>query len=304
VLRDLGQPGLVDQLVDLSGADLTTVLLEVMEQRAARLSPADVAARYAEDRFVQPGVETLGAILEAEALLLGALPDSFDQIVLSPVTPIGSHSTVGRVSQNNMVSTVRRTDVAGDPTVGLALEAAARRAAILADNPKSAEAVRLASVQRVVRAQHFEGPIGFSHFTLLGLVTAGRDTGGSRFETEAMIEHCAVLGRALLVAGSEDVLVSVTDWTNGTLASVAAAVEEQLDDPRSRVAEEPERERAHGYYQDGAIRIDVTFGSATFEVADGGLVDWTQQLVGSAKERMMISGIGVDRVAIARCDRG
>jgi len=34
-------------------------------------------------------------------------------------------------------------------------------------------------------------------------------------------------------------------------------------------------------------------------VADGGHVDWTQQLVASRKERLMISGLGLDRLALA-----
>jgi hypothetical protein len=36
-----------------------------------------------------------------------------------------------------------------------------------------------------------------------------------------------------------------------------------------------------------------------FEIADGGLVDWTQRLVPSRKERLMISGLGVERLALA-----
>jgi hypothetical protein len=41
----------------------------------------------------------------------------------------------------------------------------------------------------------------------------------------------------------------------------------------------------------------TTANGDRLEVADGGLVDWTQQLVQSRKERMMISGLGVERLA-------
>ncbi|WP_219146361.1 hypothetical protein [Amycolatopsis sp. TNS106] len=33
---------------------------------------------------------------------------------------------------------------------------------------------------------------------------------------------------------------------------------------------------------------------------DGGFVDWTQRLVGNRKERMPISGVGVDPLAMVR----
>ncbi|MFI0799771.1 hypothetical protein [Amycolatopsis lurida] len=37
-----------------------------------------------------------------------------------------------------------------------------------------------------------------------------------------------------------------------------------------------------------------------FPHGDGGFVDWTQRLVGNRKERTLISGVGVDRLAMVR----
>jgi hypothetical protein len=54
-----------------------------------------------------------------------------------------------------------------------------------------------------------------------------------------------------------------------------------------------------GYYSGFCFKIDARFGDATMETSDGGIVDWTQRLVGSAKERCFISGLGIDRVALA-----
>jgi hypothetical protein len=36
--------------------------------------------------------------------------------------------------------------------------------------------------------------------------------------------------------------------------------------------------------------------SGLLELADGGAVDWTQKLLSDAKERLVISGIGSERV--------
>jgi hypothetical protein len=36
------------------------------------------------------------------------------------------------------------------------------------------------------------------------------------------------------------------------------------------------------------------------QLADGGFVDWTQRLLGDAKERLLVSGVGSDRVCTLR----
>lgn len=63
------------------------------------------------------------------------------------------------------------------------------------------------------------------------------------------------------------------------------------------VAERPDRPSGSGYYDRFCFKVFVTFGDHTLEIGDGGLVDWTQQLVASRKERCMISGLGLDRLA-------
>jgi len=77
--------------------------------------------------------------------MLAGLPDGFELLTLSPVLPLGAHSAVAAVDPRNVVATVRRTEVAADPTNGLALEAAAPRRLLLAAEPRSAEVVRLAA---------------------------------------------------------------------------------------------------------------------------------------------------------------
>ena len=66
-----------------------------------------------------------------------------------------------------------------------------------------------------------------------------------------------------------------------------------------RCIDDATRASGRGYYRDFCFKVHAAFGSAAFETSDGGVVDWTQRLVGSAKERCFISGLGVDRVALA-----
>src|SRR6266581_3246207 len=180
VVGAAGGAELLGSLADrLPGADLTTLLLEVFRRRA-------------------------------EDAMLGALPDGFDTVVLAPVLPLGAHTAAGGVDPRNVIATIRGTEVAADPTNGLALEAAVRRDRLLRQSPRSADPVRLAASQRVTRAQLFDGPVSFAHFQLLGVVTAGRDTGNHEFERRHLAEHVAAAAAGLASLGIQHVAVAIT----------------------------------------------------------------------------------------------
>jgi len=52
-----------------------------------------------------------------------------------------------------------------------------------------------------------------------------------------------------------------------------------------------------GYYAGLCFKVNATYGGVTLEVGDGGVVDWTQQLLTSRKERLFTSGLGLERSA-------
>jgi hypothetical protein len=205
-------PNVIDRIVGLPGADVTTVMLEIARRRAAKLDAAEVMRRYRADRFVGPAGVAVEPIRRVETALFSALPDGFETIVLSPVAPLGTHHLAG-VDQSRVVTTVRANEVAADPTNGLSLEAAIRRRVLLREDPRSAGSVRLASSQRVVRAQRFEGDAAFTHFQIFGLVTAGRDTGDLRFERDAFVEHVRFAASAIRIITGSVALVALTDLT-------------------------------------------------------------------------------------------
>jgi hypothetical protein len=282
----------------LGGADLTTLLLEVMRRRAAAVTPAEILQQYERDRFVRPGAMDFGRLRAVEDATLGALPPGVETVVLAPVVPLAAHSGVAIVDQHRVVSTVRRTEVAADPTNALALEAAVRRRRMLAATPRSTEVVRLASVQRVVRAQQFEGAESYPHFSIMGFVTAGRDTGNGSFERAALEQQCRFVAAALMAAGAESVRMKLTlrghtrlhdvvEEVLGALASVDGLVAVAVPDPDPRVA----------YYTGAALSAQAVFAGEAVECADGGFVDWTQRLLANRKERLLVVGIGLDRLA-------
>jgi len=48
-----------------------------------------------------------------------------------------------------------------------------------------------------------------------------------------------------------------------------------------------------------ALALDALRDGNPVELADGGFVDWAEKLLGSRSERMLISGTGIDRLAVA-----
>ena len=57
------------------------------------------------------------------------------------------------------------------------------------------------------------------------------------------------------------------------------------------------REAGRGYYRELCFKINVWAGDGVGRrVGDGGFTDWTAQLTASNKERLLISGVGIDRV--------
>jgi hypothetical protein len=290
VLSAIGGIDVVERLARLSGSDFTTVTLEVARRRAASQTPATILRRYRSDRFVQPATAPWQSLRHAEDVLVAHLPPEFEVLTLAPLAPLGTHSALGPVSQDKVVTAMRACEAAADPTNALALESAVRRISA-PDAP-----VRLAAVQRVVRAQQ-EARAGYlAHFSLLGLVTAGRDDGGHRFEREAVAAHVRAVAAGLTAAGFGQVQVALTPLTPAG-QTVADAVGALLAGSPVEAIVDGDRQAGRGYYRELCFKISVMAGAEWTEVGDGGFTDWTARLTASNKERLLISGIGVDRVA-------
>ncbi|WP_198663527.1 hypothetical protein [Jiangella endophytica] len=345
VVRRVGGGDVLEVLAGLPGSELTTLQLELMRRRAGALSPAAVLERYRRDRFTAPAAVPFEALRRVEDVLLDALaaqPSPVEVVTLAPLAPLGAHSVLATVDQNKVVSTVRGTDVAADPTNGLALEAAVRRqdlqraaAGAAADRTTAGQAsagqatagrpsgsagvVRLAAVQRVVRAQLVDGPAMFAHFSLFAQVTAGRDLGGREFERAALAEQLAVITRALPLLGAEAVEVRLTvldprleqvaDATLGALGPDAAPSDAAAPDagpgagpgvvPVTGVLD-PGRASGRGYYEGLCFKVLARLGGELVEVGDGGFAGWTRELLSNRKERLLISGLGIDRLVATR----
>jgi hypothetical protein len=305
ILRETGIPELFDVLVErLNPTDLQSLLLAVYQRRAEAITPSQLLERYEQDRFVRPSAITPQALVDFDQLVGSTLPDVYTALDLSPVCPLGTNAAIATVSQNKVVTTIRNSEVVADITNVLALECASRRRQLLRVDAKSRERVRLCAAHRVVRGQVFGDPASFSHFRLLGLCAAGRDEGSFQFETSSLVEQIAFYMRLLQGAVrlgyyARKFRITITDLEDGQRTQT---LEEQVlapltaSYPHARCELDPHRVTGRGYYVGACFHIYATNAAGIeFELVDGGLTTWTQQLINNRKDRLLISGLGVER---------
>jgi hypothetical protein len=275
---------------ELSPADLRSLLMAVSQRRAKSVTPARLLARWESDRYVRAAGCDPRRVSQIEARLWKLLPDDFTGVELSPVTPLGTSSALGPVSQHKVISTTRDTEVVSDPTNVLALEAAVRRRSF----PGT---VHLAACHRVLRGQPFNAPGVYQHFRLFALVSSARDRGSALTDAALLTAHLRFWAQALggLLPGHR-IRISYTTFGFPPLAErIRDTVMPALSPLPANVTvdEDPARERARGYYERGAIQISVGGG----EVGDGGFTTWTAGLLSDAKERCLISCAATERLA-------
>lgn len=271
--------------------------MEVAAQRASRMSGADVLARYRSDRFSRPASVPFAWLHEIENAFIGAVPSAWHWVVPSPLVPLGTHATLGDISQDWVVATVRPNEVAADPTVALALEAAAARSD--SSVRRTAPFQRLATIQRVLRGQLYASPKAFTHFSIFASVTAGRSQAGDRFDVEALEEHLGIYVDALSnIATEVEIVLSIADTPSGR--RLLESVRQRWDTSSNvRVTEDSERFPGQRYYRRACFKVNAVVGAESIEIADGGFTDWTERLLDDRHERLLISGAGLDRPALA-----
>jgi hypothetical protein len=278
IVRESGVPDLVEVLAErLAPTDLQSLLLAVYRRRAARLAPSDVLAHYERSRLFRP--TSLDA--ELDRLASSLLPAEYEVLELSPIAPLGTVSALTGLSQDAALATARGTEVVSDATNVLALETALRR------RQNRTGTVRLAASQRVLRTQAPDEPGVHPHFRLLALVAGGRER-----ETTLLLEQLDFYVRLLAAAGAGKISVRLT-VLDGAPELVGVLEELRERDADVDVGVDPAREHGRGYYTTACfdVRADDT------SMVDGGFVDWTQRLLSDRKERLLISGAGVERLA-------
>ena len=273
----------------LSGSELQSVLLEVMQHRAQTRTPAEVLGSYLRDRFCRPAAVDQRASLAIDAQLFAAA-QMFEAIELSPVAPLGTCSSVALTTQNRVLSALRGTEVVSDPTNVLALECAARLRAT------PAVPTHLATSQRVIRTQPVPNVPGYAqHFRIFVLASGGVETQGHAFTIESLLGQIRTMLDALdrlerhgyaFGARRVDILAAPER------AAIADRVAAELGALASRKPLE------HAYYS-GGLRYMLWATAPDGEsmpLIDGGVFDWLAKLTSNRRAVYVATGAGSQRI--------
>jgi hypothetical protein len=292
ILKKVGNENLINELITkLSQSEISTLQLALSKEIANRNTPKDILSKYQSNRFVKPSNLNPIKIKQVEIVMLQMAESlGFSPVLLSPASPLGSCSVIAKVDQNNVVSATRGLELISDSTNMLAIYLANGLKNKTIDHIKNA--VHFSATCRATRAQMPKSNNALPHFGLFTLVSAGKDTGSYGFEKEALAKHLEFyisyfgnkLGHKLKVFlnirnGYSD-KIGFMDRISCQLRELYPHIEFILN----------KQETDNNYYKGVNFKINIE----DVEIGDGGFVDWTQQLLENKKERLLISGTGVD----------
>lgn len=300
ILHRINQPGLLNILADeLSGTELNSLLLEVFNRRTKSTTPAEMFDQYQRNRFVKPADLPVLKMKRMELDILGLFElHAFHPIELSPVSIRGSCSAVASVDQKKVLTALRGTEVLADSTNAMALHACdLRRKKMIPESPSTIW-MRCSNIQRQLRTQTISGKGFRPHFRIGCLVSCGRDSGDFAFEKLSLREHMTVMKTLFLEYYQVDEVHFRLLRRDGYVRSddllqgVNVFLKQEAPQLGFTIVDRPEA--ATQYYQGIQYKVDIRVNGKTYEIADGGFVDWTQHLLQNKKERMLSTGFGFD----------
>jgi hypothetical protein len=269
----------------LGGSQLWSLLLGVLDERAARRTTSQLLRQWETDRFVKPSYIDQRTAMELDTHLLAAAA-GFESLELSPLAPLGTCSLIAVTSQNRTVSTIRGTEVVSDPTNVLALECARR----LRKEPNSI--VHLVTSHRCVRAQQFPQRPGFAaHFRIFCLASAGHERVDRNFTVESLARHVRTHWAALDRLEPHGYAFS-TRRVRLLATAENRSLAERIEQALSGIALTLE-ELEHPYYAGLRFMVDVrTPEGAEVPLIDGGVFNWLHALAANRKLTFIASGMG------------
>ncbi len=293
--KKTGVPHMAELLAErLTGSELNSLLLEVFSQHLKTLTPSGLLRQYRINRFVHPAPTDMIGLLRSELKILELLKTHhFEPIELSPAAQLGSCSVLATTDQKKIVSATRHTEIMADATNSLALH--------IADIKKSSRPpgqpaqLRFCTVHRHIRTQPLKEKGHTAHFKIGCLVSSGRDTGDFEFESTALQEHFLALSHLFReVYGIEKIRFKLQRRIGYAdparlLDKLIARLETAIPGLSLNREDAP---APNNYYKGLQFKMIIDWDGRGIEIADGGFVDWTQQLLGNKKERLLISGFG------------
>ncbi|MEG0742945.1 MAG: hypothetical protein RR521_12000 [Clostridia bacterium] len=298
ILGELQAPDLLDRLERLSPSDCNSLWMEIHKRKAENRSPADVLKAYRSNRFVRPSELNPIRLCQLQSDLMRIANEcGIRPVQLSPLAPLGSCAAFACVDQNKIVSAARGCEVLSDASNMLSLYLADEISSGRLDGTQS---IHACSVDRTVRAQVFQGARTSAHFSLFCLVSCGRDSGSYQCEGELLDKQLAFYQdyfRMVQHATFSILLRKRSGYPDGDgfFAYVLRLLRERF--PNLPITTE-EAAMDNRYYQGVNFKMYMHVGEEKIEIGDGGFTDWMQRLLNNQKQRCLISGIGIDRLAL------
>ena len=256
----------------------------MMYKRVQQETPSSLLSKYEGNKLVKPALleddlEYKEKELRCYKLIAGR---GFEPIELSPVAQFGTSSVIATVDQKKVLTSLRNTEVQADPTNAIALHYASLKKKGELDN----KTYNYSNISRVIRTQVFNNPNFTPHFTVLALISCGRDTGSFNFEKEELLKHLTTSYEICKSYGVEKIYYEIIpckgyDSQSPLIMESISYVREKNSNLEVLVIA-PEHD--NNYYHGFRIKQQIVIGGNTIEIADGGLLDWTQQLLTNKKE--------------------
>lgn len=270
---------------ELSGSELNTVLLDVFNKRVQQETASTLLNKYARNKLVKPFETDVIKFKENELSCYKLLASKgFEPIELSPVAQLGTSSVVATVDQKKVLTALRNTEVQADPTNAIALHYAwLKKKRALGKTTRN-----YSNISRILRTQAFSNPHFTPHFSVLCLASCGRDTGSFNFEREELLKQMSISSQICKeVFGIQQIYFEIIPGKG--YDSLRPMI---TDLPDSLAISVVEPDNSNNYYYGFRIKMKIVLDDVVYEIGDGGLLDWTQQLLANKKERMMTMGIG------------
>lgn len=275
----------------LSGSELNTVLLDVFNKRILQETPASLLNKYERNKLVKPiNVDVLKFKEEELSCYRILAQKGFEPKELSPIAQLGTSSVIATVDQKKVLSALRNTEVQADPTNSIALHyASLKKKGVLKD-----ETYNYSNISRVIRTQAFSNPNFTPHFSVLCLISCGKDSGNFNFEKVELLKH---LSASYAICkdfyGLETIYFELIpmkgyDSQSQLITQCVSYIQAKRSDFEISIAEPDD----NNYYYGFRIKLKALVKDSMYEIGDGGLLDWTQQLLSNKKERMITMGIG------------
>jgi len=290
ITKKLGDQSIIDKLSEeLSGSDFNTLLLEIFQRRAKHTQPKQVLDLFNNSRFFAPSTVDPIRYKELEIeWLKHASQVGFQPQIYSPATPLGTCSTIAHVHQNNVISAGRNSEIVSDITNVMALQTAARIKA-----GSNVDYLKMAATHRLMRTQALPSPAHTAHFGLICLTTGGLDTGSYKFELNQLEEHFRYHSSMLSRYAGNNKVETRISLSEKNLRDPLNQLITGLPDFNVKLLEKP---LSGDYYYPLRFQTYLLTEDAEINLADGGVVDWTQKLLSNKKQRFFISACGLELV--------